>query len=62
MNIKFRSDYQIIMMNDCGWQSVDCGRSNEYYVPIKIYQHTKWVEIRERERVRGGKHPFASHL
>ena len=23
MNIKFRSDYQIIMMNDCGWESVD---------------------------------------
>ena len=47
MNIKFRSDYQIIMMNDCGWESVDCGRSIEYYVPIKIYQHTKWVEIRD---------------
>lgn len=52
MNIKFRSDYQIIMMNDCGWESVDCGRSIEYYVPIKIYQHTKWVEIRERESER----------
>ena len=24
----------------------------EYYVPIKIYQHTKWVEIREKERER----------
>ena len=51
MNIKFRSDYPLIVMN---WpHTTDCGReSREYYVPIKIYQHTKWVEIRERERER----------
>ena len=46
MNIKFRSDYSLIVMN---WpHTTDCGReSREYYVPIKIYQHTKWVEIRD---------------
>ena len=53
MNIKFRSDYPIIMMNCPALKTAAGGSEREsvvYYVPIKIYQHTKWVEITDTER------------